>query len=82
MKTKRCGKCKYCYQMYDRTGYTYSKCYDFYCALKDDITNVDGCCERWKQNKVEYDLSVERLRQTEKDLIFMIENVDVLKKDF
>ena len=66
---KTCGFCQLFYVRY----LTYGKRKDYCCTLRDEVVDVNSCCDKWKEKVRQYDLSPQRFDEA-------LNDVKILKK--
>ena len=73
MKRNKCKSCNYYKRAYDEYRYRFWRRKDFYCTFNDKITLPENGCENRKKKKKEYDASLKRLAEVEKDILSLFE---------
>ena len=71
---KKCKTCDNCKSIYRLALFRHYKCEKHYCVGRNDLTNAEGCCERWKRKRREnVDLSSGRFDEVIEDIKYLME---------
>lgn len=63
-----CEDCNFCKPLFQRLGYELSAYRYYYCETKEDFTELENTCERWKEKPNKYHLTSARFEQAEEDI--------------
>ncbi len=74
-RSKKCASCNCCKRLYRRYIYDYWCDGKYFCTELNDLTKRENVCDKWRRRIFEYDLSNERLKTAEEDIVFLIETL-------
>ncbi len=81
MKNATCKTCDSCKQLYQRLLWSHFGTRLFYCMRKEKIIGRNEFCPEWSKRRSASDISPERLREAEENVLYLCEklkNEDVL----
>ena len=69
---KKCKTCDNCRQLYRRPEYRFYKDDKLYCAERENVTDGDDCCERWKKKQNKEESLSERFDEAIDDITYLL----------
>lgn len=75
MPTRTCRTCGARRQMYNRFAWSCAPTKLYYCAVRDDLTDMESSCGEWSKRGIEYDLTPQRFDKAEQDIRYIMEQL-------
>ena len=74
--TKNCKTCEKSKRIYMQDTIFTDKLREYYCTEREEMIKHTDSCGKWRKKAEEYELSVQRLKDVENDVKYLLEHLE------